>query len=151
DRGTRQDALERRRVEAHRVASDLFDFEDMARRALSRHWAARSRAEQAQFVELFSEMLERTYLGRIETFAGKSISYPTESIDGSYAMVRSRVATGKRTETSLVYRLRQAGNRWKVFDLTIDGVNFVSTYRTEFERIVASSSYASLVERMKTQ
>jgi len=151
DRSTRPDAMERRRVDVHRVASELFDFEDMAKRALSRHWAARTRAEQMQFVEVFTDMLERTYLGRLEAFAGKTITYPTESIDGGYAMVRSRIAGEKRTEASLVYRLRQAGGRWKVFDVTIDGVGFVSTYRSEFDRILKSSSYASLLDRMKAK
>jgi phospholipid transport system substrate-binding protein len=150
DRAPKIDALEWRRAEVRRLATDLFDFEEMARRALSRHWAARSKAEQTEFIELFTDLLERTYVSRIESYAGEKITYPTEVIDGEYATVRSRIVTRRRAETLLDYRLHLAdGKRWKVFDISVDGVSFVSTYRGEFSRIIQSSSYASLLERMR--
>lgn len=150
DRAPKIDAIERRRTEVRRLATDLFDFDEMARRALSRHWAARSKAEQTEFVELFTDLLERTYVSRIESYAGEKIAYPSEVIDGEYATVRSRILTRRRSETLLDYRLHLVdGKRWKVFDISVDGVSFVSTYRGEFSRIIQSSSYASLLERMR--
>ena len=150
DRAPKVDALERRRAEVRRLATDLFDFDEMARRALSRHWAPRSKAEQTEFIELFTDLLERTYVSRIESYAGEKITYPNEVVDGEYATVRSRILSRRRTETLLDYRLHLVdGKRWKVFDISIDGVSFVSTYRSEFSRIIQSSSYASLVDRMR--
>jgi phospholipid transport system substrate-binding protein len=150
DRVSKTDAVDRRRAEVRRLASGLFDFDEMARRALSRHWASRSKAEQTAFVELFTDLLERTYVARIESYAGERITYPTEIIDGEYATVRSRLVTRRRAETLLDYRLHLAeGKRWKVFDISVDGVSFVATYRSEFNRIIQSSSYASLVDRMR--
>jgi phospholipid transport system substrate-binding protein len=150
DRTPRTDATDRRRADIRRVASEIFDFEEMARRGLSRHWATRSRAEQTEFVELFTDLLERTYVARIESYAGEKITYPTEIIDGEYATVRSRITTRRRAETTLDYRLHFAdGKKWKVFDISVDGVSFVATYRSEFNRIIQQSSYASLVDRMR--
>ena len=146
----RAENLERRRTEVRRVATELFDFEEMARRSMSRHWGTRSKAEQQEFVELFTDLLERTYLSRIEGYAGEKITYPTEIIDGEYATVRSRIVSRRRTETTLDYRLHFADSRkWKVFDISVDGVSFVATYRSEFNRILQQSSYASLIERMR--
>lgn len=150
ERTPKADAVERRRAGIRRVASEIFDFEEMARRAMSRHWATRSRAEQTEFVELFTDLLERTYVARIEGYAGEKITYPTEIIDGEYATVRSRITSRRRSETTLDYRLHLAdGKRWKVFDIAVDGVSFVSTYRSEFNRIIQQSSYASLADRMR--
>lgn len=149
ERGARAESVEKRRAEMRRLASEIFDFEEMARRALSRHWAARSRAEQAEFVDLFTDLLERTYVARIETYAGEKITYPTEIIDGAYATVRSRIMSRRRTETMLDYRLRAGDGRWRVFDISVDGVSFVATYRSEFNRIIQLSSYSGLVERMR--
>jgi phospholipid transport system substrate-binding protein len=150
DRAPKVDALERRRAEVRRLATELFDFDEMARRALSRHWAPRSKAEQTEFIEIFTDLLERTYVSRIESYAGEKITYPNEVVDGEYATVRSRILSRRRTETLLDYRLHLVdGKRWKVFDISIDGVSFVSTYRSEFSRIIQSSSYASLVDRMR--
>ncbi len=145
----RTTVLERARVEIRRVASELFDFEEIARRALSRHWAGRSRAEQAEFVALFTGLLERAYVGKIEAYSGEKIVYTGESVDGDYATVRSRIITRRRTEMALDYRLHLRDGRWKVYDVLIDGVSFVSTYRSEFNRVIQSSSYGELVERLR--
>jgi phospholipid transport system substrate-binding protein len=143
--------LERYRGEVRQIAVGLFDFEEMSRRALGRHWAARTPAQRAEFVKLFTDMLERTYVGRIESRAVDRIAYVGESLDGAYAVVRSRITSRKRTETSLDYRLHLDEGRWKVYDISVDGVSFVSTYRSEFNRIIQSSSYASLVDRLRGQ
>ena len=140
---------ERVRGEIRRIATDLFDFDEVARRALSRHWAGRTRAEQTEFTSLFTDLLERSYVGKIETYSGEKIVYTGEVVDGNYATVRSRIITRRRTDTALDYRMHEIDGRWKVYDVLIDGVSFVSTYRSEFNRVIQSSSYDELVERLR--
>ncbi len=144
-------ALQQRRLEVRRVAAELFDFDEIARRALSRHWASRSPEEQAEFTRLFTDLLERTYLGRIEAYSGETIIYLGEVVDGPFATVRSKVITRRRVETPLDYQLRLRDGRWKVYDVLIDHVSFVATYRTEFARVIQRESYAALVERLHKQ
>ena len=144
-------ALQQRRLEVRRVAAELFDFDEIARRALSRHWASRSLEEQAEFIRLFTDLLERTYLGRIEAYSGERIIYLGEVVDGSFATVRSKVITRRRVETPLDYQLHLRDGRWKVYDVLIDHVSFVATYRTEFARVIQRESYAALVERLHKQ
>jgi phospholipid transport system substrate-binding protein len=142
-------ALQQRRLEVRRVAAELFDFDEIARRALSRHWTSRSAEEQAEFIRLFTDLLERTYLGRIEAYSGERIIYLGEVVDGSFATVRSKVITRRRVETPLDYQLHLRDGRWKVYDVLIDHVSFVATYRSEFARILQRESYAALVERLR--
>ena len=144
-------ALQQRRFEVRRVAAELFDFDEIARRALSRHWTSRSPEEQAEFTRLFTDLLERTYLGRIEAYSGEKIIYLGEVVDGSFATVRSKVITRRRVETPLDYQLHLRDGRWKVYDVLIDHVSFVATYRTEFARVIQRESYAALVERLHKQ
>jgi phospholipid transport system substrate-binding protein len=150
-RGGRGDA-ERARTEIRRVAGDLFDFGEMSRRALSRHWAARTATEQVEFVRLFTDLLERGYLSRIQSYAGEKIVYLGEGIDGPFATVKSRVMTAnRRTEIALDYRLIRKDGKWKVYDVLVDGASFVSSYRSEFDRVIQSAGYESLVERMRAK
>lgn len=142
---------QQRRLELRRVAAALFDFEEIARRALSRHWAARTPEEQVEFTRLFTDLLERTYVGRIESYAGETIVYLGEVVDGSFATVRSKVVTRRRIETPLDYQLHLRAGRWKVYDVLIDHVSFVSTYRSEFARVIQRESYGALVERLHKQ
>ncbi|PYN49244.1 MAG: organic solvent tolerance ABC transporter substrate-binding protein [Candidatus Rokuibacteriota bacterium] len=138
-----------RRTEIRRLARELFDFEEVTRRTLSRHWAARSADERAEFVALFTDLLERSYVTRVEAYAGENIAYFGEAVDASYATVRSKILTDRRSEIALDYRLHLRDGRWRVYDLQIDGVSFVSTYRSQFDRIIQAESYAALVERMR--
>ena len=138
-----------RRTEIRKIARDLFDFEEVTRRTLSRHWAARSADERAEFVALFTELLERSYVNRVETYAGENITYLGEAVDAGYATVRSKILTDRRSEIALDYRLHLRDGRWRVYDLQIDGVSFVSTYRSQFDRIIQAESYSALLERMR--
>lgn len=142
---------QQRRLELRRVAAELFDFDEISRRALSRHWAVRTVEEQAEFTRLFTDLLERTYVGRIESYSGESIVYLGEAVDGPFATVRSKVVTRRRTETPFDYRLHLRDGRWRVYDILIDHVSFVATYRSEFARIIQRESYAALVERLHKQ
>ena len=140
----------RPRAEIRKIAVELFDFDEMARRTLSRHWPGRTRAEQAEFVTLFTDLLERSYVGRIEGYTGEKIAYVGETVDGGYAVVRSRIVPQRgRAETALDYRLHRHDGRWKVYDVLIDGVSFVSTYRSQFNRVISSASYGALVEALR--
>jgi phospholipid transport system substrate-binding protein len=136
------------RAEIRKAAKDLFDFDEMARRTLTRHWAGRSPEEQAEFVLLFTDLLERSYLGRIESWSGEKIIYTSEAVDGSFASVRSKIIT-RRAEVALEYRLTQRDGRWRVYDVLMDGVSFVSTFRSQFEHIIQQSTFSGLMDKMR--
>src|SRR2546430_15066361 len=133
-----------KRTELRKIARDLFDFEEVTRRTLSRHWAARTQEERTEFVALFTELLERSYINRVEAYAGENITYIGEAIDANYATVRSKIITDRRSELTLDYRMHLRDGRWPVYDLQIDGVSFVSTYRSQFDRIIQAESYSAL-------
>lgn len=137
------------RAEIRRIAAETFDVDEMARRALSRHWAVRTPAEQVEFVRLFTDLLERAYIGKIEAYAGDRIVYLGSAIDGDYATVRTKIARNTRADIAFDYRLHLTEGRWKVYDLLLDGVSFVSTYRAEFNRVIQASSYEELVARLR--
>jgi phospholipid transport system substrate-binding protein len=138
-----------RRAEIRRIARGLFDFDEFARRTLSRHWAGRTDSERAEFVGLFTNLLERSYLNRLEAFAGERIVYTAEVIDGPYATVSSKLLAPRRSAIRLDYRMRWRDGRWQAYDVLIDGVSFVATYRAQFDRLIQAESYSALVERLR--
>ena len=138
-----------RRTEIRKLARQLFDFEEVTRRTLSRHWAARSTEERAEFVALFTDLLERSYISRVEAYAGETVTYSGEAVEAGYATVRSKILAGLRNDITLDYRMHLREGRWRVYDLQIDGVSFVATYRSQFDRIIQAESYGALLERMR--
>ena len=65
-----------------RIVREMFDFDEISRRALSRHWQTLQSDEQAEFVTLFRDLLERAYLAQVEAAGGERIAFLGESIDG---------------------------------------------------------------------
>jgi phospholipid transport system substrate-binding protein len=139
-----------RRAEIRRVVRGLFDFDEMARLSLARHWKDRSPQEQEEFVRLFTDLLERSYLTTIENYAGEKITFLGESVTGPYAQVRSRISTERRVEISIEYRLLESGARWAVYDVILDGVSLVSNYRSQFNTIIRTSSFADLLVKLRS-
>ena len=140
-----------RRASVRRIANDIFDFSETAKRSLARHWQSRTPAEREEFVQLFGDLLERSYISKIELYGGEKIGYIGESMDGDLATVRTRIVTRHGSEIPIDYKMHHLGSRWLVYDVTIEGVSLVANYRTQFNKIIQTSSYAELVKRMKTK
>ncbi|HET9491940.1 MAG TPA: ABC transporter substrate-binding protein [Methylomirabilota bacterium] len=141
-------ALERRTT-VRRIADEIFDFGETAKRSLGRHWQARTPAEREEFVQLFADLLERSYISKIELFNGERVTYTGETIDGDVATVRTRLITKQSTEIPVDYRMLKRGDRWLVYDVIIEGVSLVGNYRTQFNKIIQTSSYPELIKKMK--
>ena len=141
-----------RRAAVRKVADEIFDFTETAKRSLARHWQQRSPAERKEFVDLFTDLLERSYISKIEFYNGERITYLGDTIEGDQATVRTKIATKQGAEIPVDYKmLRAPGNRWLVYDITIEGVSLVANYRTQFNKIIQTSSYQELVKKMKTK
>jgi phospholipid transport system substrate-binding protein len=140
-----------KRAAVRKVADDIFDFGETAKRSLGRHWAARTDAERDEFVKLFGDLLERSYISKIELYGGEKIQYVSDKIEGDQASVQSKLLTKTGTEVPIEYRMLKKGERWLVYDVIIEGVSLVSNYRTQFNKIIQTSSYAELVKKMKSR
>ena len=141
-----------RRAAVRRIANDIFDFEETARRSLGRHWQARTAAERDQFVQLFSDLLESSYISKVEMYGGEKIQYLGDAVDGEQARVQTKLLTKSGSDIPIEYRMhRKTGDRWLVYDVVIEGVSLVANYRTQFNKIIQTSSYQELVKKMKTK
>ena len=140
-----------RKAAVRRIANDIFDFTEISRRALARHWQTLSEKQREEFVGLFADLLERSYISKIELYGGEKILYTGERIDGDTGSVMTKIVTKNGTEVPVEYRVLRRGDRWLVYDVSIEGVSLVSNYRTQFNKIIQTSSYAELVRKMKAK
>ena len=143
-------AMDRRRA-VRKIADDIFDFNEISRRALARHWQTLSEKQREEFVGLFADLLERSYISKIELYGGEKIQYTNERVDGDTATVATRIITKNGTDVPVDYRMHKKGDRWLVYDVNIEGVSLVSNYRTQFNKIIQTASYNDLVQKLKTK
>jgi phospholipid transport system substrate-binding protein len=140
-----------RRAALRTAATDIFDFTEITRRSLGRHWQTMSQAEREDLVGLMTALLERSYLGRIEQYSGERIVFAGETAEADLATVRTRLVSKGGIETPVDYRLYKVGDRWLVYDVAVEGVSLVANYRAQFNKIIQTSSAQGLVERLRAK
>jgi len=144
-------SLQERREAVKHLAEEVFEVSETAKRALGPHWLQRTPAEREEFVKLFANLLEQTYIARIDEFGGEKLTYVSEQVDGDRAIVRARVTTKNGTEVPVESRLLQKEARWLIYDILVENLSLTSNYRSQFDRVIRTTSYEELVKRLKTR
>ena len=142
-----------RRERLRQAVYQRFGFEEMARRSLGRHWRDLNDEQRQGFVALFSDLLERSYVGKIESAGtGSRVEYTRETIDDEgFASIQSVVTNPLDSQIEVEYRLlqRDASQPWEVYDIVIEGVSLINNYRTQFNNIIHRTSYEGLVKQLR--
>lgn len=147
---------EERRKRVSVVVGGYFDFEEMSMRTLARYWKERTPEERRQFVGLFRQLLERTYIDKVDNYCreldasctDKVVLFKRQEQQGNKAIVYT-VFVRNNVETPVEYKMQQDSGRWQVYDVVIEGVSLVRNYRTQFESIISREKFAGLVAKME--
>ena len=137
-----------RRTKIMAVASEGFDFAEMAKRTIGRTWKTIDKQQRARFVELFTKLLENAYIGKLESYTGTTTKYVGEKIKGSKAKV-STIVNDKGVAIPVNYIMLQKGSAWKVYDINIEGVSLVRNYREQFKSILRKTKFDGLVKTLE--
>ena len=127
-----------------------FDTREMAKRVLGIHWPKyKDRADE--FIPLFVALLEKAYLNfsTLEAAKGMDTTFLSERVDGDFAEVFTKVVTKNGTPLPIAYRLLRTAQGWKVYDIVIENISMISSYRTQFNKIITTSSFDELLKKLK--
>ena len=125
-----------------------FDFVIMSQRTLGQHWKKATAQEQDEFVRLYSDLLEASYIGRIEAYSDETVDYNSEKIDGDRAVVAT-VVHSRNTDIPIEYRMVKQGDDWFAYDVVVEDISLIKNYRSSYGEIVRKEGYAGLFERMR--
>jgi phospholipid transport system substrate-binding protein len=139
---------QQRRQKIEEIIKHRVDYEEMAKRALGTHWSTLSHRDQREFVDLFVQLLRDTFAGRITERSDEQVVFLGELRERAFAEVKAQMK-GRKTDTSIDFRLNHRAHEWRVYDVVIDGASIVSNYRSQFTSIIRAVSYVGLVKKMK--
>ncbi|MDY6880675.1 MAG: ABC transporter substrate-binding protein [Desulfatiglans sp.] len=145
EKTTERDRLIRKAVD------ERFDWKEMSRRALAIHWSKRTDDEKTEFIKLFGELLEDTYMDKVGGYSGEVVTYEGEKVSGPYGIVKVKILTQNDKPIFVKYRVKKKGKDWFVYDISIEGVSLINNYRKQFNSIINRSSYEDLVEKLKAK
>jgi phospholipid transport system substrate-binding protein len=140
---------QKRKARIRATIEKRFDFAEMAKRSLGIYWQKRTPDEQKEFVSLFSDLLEDTYIRKIERYHDERVTYVGEKEEGLYATVKTKIVSTTGIETPVEYKIFKKGEKWEVYDIIVEGVSLVNNYRTQFSQILSSGSYEELIKKLK--
>ena len=132
------------------VALKMFDFREMAKSSLGKNWNTITSEERDQFVDLFSSLVKKRYIGKINDYTDQEIVYTKQLIKKDRAMVYSLIID-KGTEIPIIYKLKADQEKWFIYDMKIENVSMVLNYRRDFDSVIRKEKFAGLLERITEQ
>ena len=132
------------------LIKDRFDFRVMSQTTLAVNWRRATPAERDRFIVLFTDILKDTYLGRIEAYTDEKVTYDKEQVEGNRALVDPRIVSDNR-DIPIRYRMIREGDRWQVYDVVIEEVSLVNTYRSTYNDIVLNDGIGGLLKKMEAK
>jgi phospholipid transport system substrate-binding protein len=138
-----------RRRQVMKIVDERFDWEIMARSAMGTHWRGLTPAQQKEFTSVFSQLVEQTYMTRVENYSGEKILYKGDKVSGRYGVADVVIVTLKGTEIPVGYRVVRKNQKWMVYDVTIEGVSLINNYRSQIGAVLDKSSFADLMKRIR--
>ena len=130
------------------LTRDLLDTDTMGRRAMGPVLASRPEAEQAEFLELFEELIVRAYLQKLLFFRNPEFVYGDETIEGGTATVNTRIRTS-RDDFYVDYELRLRGSEWVATDVIVEHASLTRNYHRQFARLLEAESFEELLDRLR--
>ena len=144
------DKVAPRRQAVRRVTDELIDWNEMGRRALGEYWKTLADTDRSTFVTLFTELLNRAYLKSVDRYDGEKIVVTGDSVEGDRAVVQARVVgRDGQAGTPLDFSMLRDGERWRIWDIRLQGTSMVGGYRAQFARLLQAESYDTVLRRLR--
>lgn len=136
-------------AQLRQVIFPKFDFAEMARRSLGAEWQKRTPDQQQEFVKLFTDLIEASYVNNLDSYNGEKVAFTGDKQEGEYAQVDTKITSNKGEDSTVSYKMRQSDGSWKIYDVVIENISIVNNYRSQFNRVIARSSFDDLLRQMK--
>lgn len=138
-----------KKQEINAIVTPMFDFELMAKLTLGKkHWLGLPREKREKFTELYIEMLKTSYLDKLALYTDEKVIYEPPARVKKKVHVPTQLVSKDR-KTSLLYKLYKPGDDWKVYDLEIQGVSIIRSYRSQFNESLKNGTIDDLLLKME--
>jgi len=145
------DKEDARQKQMRKVVDQRFDWAEMARSAYGKTWKDLTEAKRTAFTGLFSDLVNKNYMSKVESYSGEKIQYTGDKVDGKYGVVEVVIVTLRGTDIPVSYRVLKIDSKWMIYDVVIEGMSMVNNYRSQISAVLDSSSYDTLIVRIRAK
>ena len=142
-------AKEAKKEKLRVIYKDMFDEIEFSKRTLTRNWNKFNPAERVEFVKLFEQVLEKSYIDKILDYSNEKVNFYKESmLSDNQAEIQTKIVTASK-EIPIYYRMILKDGKWKVYDVVVENVSLVQNYRTQFNDILTKNTPEQLLEILR--
>lgn len=141
---------EDKRAQITSIVKERFDFRAMSQRTLATNWKNTTDEEKDKFVALFAQLIESSYVGKLESYNDERVDYPGEKVKGRKAVVETVIISAS-ADIPVDYRLYHKDGQWLVYDVIIEGVSLISNYRSSYQEIMKKEGFDGLLAKMQAK
>lgn len=134
------------------IFDEMLDYQTIAESSLGSEWSARSDAEKKEFTDLLKQLVSKAYERNLKKTLGFSIEYVGEEGSGDSVTVKTKAKskTDTRAEPIAIdFKLAKKDGKFRVADITTEGISLVSSYRSQFTKIIKKDGFPALIQKMK--
>jgi phospholipid transport system substrate-binding protein len=134
------------------IFDEMLDYSSLAESSLGSEWTVRSDAEKGQFTDLLKQLVRKAYERNLKKTINFNIEYISESGADGITMVKTKAISKTNTREEpieIAYKLSQKAGAWRVRDIVTEGVSLVSSYRSQFTKIIKKDGFPTLIQKMK--
>ena len=140
--------MEEKRQRVTELVRERFDFAKMSQQVLAVNWRKATPEQRKRFADLFSRLLESTYIGRIEEYTDEKVVYGGTKFRKDKALVSTKVITSS-VEIPIAYKMVRRGEDWKIYDVVVEEVSLVRSYRNSYRDIVKKEGIDGLLAQLE--
>jgi len=142
-------ALKLKKEKIWLILDNTFDYTELSKRTLSRHWNRLKLDQRKKFTELYKSLLEKVYMDRILSFKDQQVIFGKErALAKNRVEVESKIVS-RSNKIPIHFRMILKNGQWWVYDVVIEGISMVRNYRSQFKRILTKESPEGMLEILR--
>ncbi|MHC4267554.1 MAG: MlaC/ttg2D family ABC transporter substrate-binding protein [Planctomycetota bacterium] len=143
-------SMDQKKREVIGITNRVFGFPLMARLSIGKeHWSQFNAKQKDEFISLFTELFQRFYIDKLDLFSDEEVIFqPATAVKKKKVQIPTTLLSNNK-KFSVLYKMANTKNGWKIYDITIEGVSLIHTYRSQYHHILKSGEIEDLLTKMR--
>ena len=142
--------MDQKKIKVVEITDTVFAYPLMAKLSLGKkHWSQFSLEQRAEFTSLFTELFQDFYVDKLDLFSDEKVTFQPSVLVNKKKVQIPTVLLSKEKEYLILYKMAKTKNGWRIYDIEIEGVSLIHTYRSQYNHILESGEIEDLLIKMR--
>jgi len=143
-------AMDQKKSKVTEISNTVFGYSLMAKLSVGKaHWSEFNAKQRAEFTNLFTESFQNFYIDKLDLFSNEEVIFQPANVVKEKKVQIPTILLSKGKKYSILYKMFNTKDGWKIYDITIEGVSLIHTYRSQYNHILQSGEVEDLLVKMR--